>query len=424
MKYFLLIVFFIAFHQQFTNAQTNTHFTNEALRIDFTLSGNATNTQAAIFELKKEPYWGGSPMHQDAFDYGEFKIIVRDSTNNEILFSRGFCTLFEEWQTTDEAQSIYKSFQQSIRCPFPKEKISVCIERRGKNGKFHELLNTKINPADYAIIHTSIKDISTMKTLDNGSSNECVDIVFIGDGYTEEQMNKFHEDVQRMTDFFFSQAPFNELKKHFNIWVVDAISQDSGITDPRKNRWKETVLKSSFNTLNSDRYLESTHTYTIYDYAGLVPYDQIYVIANTKKYGGGGIYNHFSLTSVDNPKSSTVFVHEFGHAFAGLGDEYYTSETSYNDYYNQTIEPWQPNLTTMLDFDSKWKHMIDKSTPIPTPGTEEYFNKVGVFEGGGYVAKGIYRPSFDCRMKTNEAENFCPVCQKAIEDMVMFLIGK
>ncbi len=424
MKYFLLIVFFIASYQQLTIAQINNHFTKEALRIDFTLSGNATNTQAAVFELKKEPYWGGSPMLKDAFNYGEFKITIKDSANNKTLFSRGFCTLFEEWQTTEEAQTINKSFQQSIRCPFPKETITVYIERRDKNGKFYELLNTKINPTDYGIIHTSVKEISTMKLLDNGSPEECVDIVFIGDGYSKQQMNKFHEDVQRLSDFFFTQAPFHKLKQHFNIWVVDAISQDSGITDPRQNIWKETVLKSSFNTLNSDRYLESTHTYTIYDYAGLVPYDQIYVIANTEKYGGGGIFNHFSLTSVDNPKSLTVFVHEFGHAFAGLGDEYYTSETSYNDYFNQTIEPWQPNLTTMLNFESKWKHMVDKTTPVPTPGTEEYFNKVGVFEGGGYVAKGIYRPSFDCRMKTNEADNFCPVCQKAIEDMVMFLIGK
>ena len=424
MRYlFFILCLFVMLNFSGT-AQTNSCFTDESLRIDFILSGNNTETNASIFELKKESYWGGSPKTKDAFEYGEFRIVVKDSLKKSILYSRGFCSLFEEWQTTDEALNIDKAFQQSILIPFPNQKVNVSIERRTRDGVFYSILETNIEPDDYSIKKYSSPKVESHKLVDNGDADDCVDIVFVGDGYTREEMDKFHSDVKRLTDFLFKQAPFDKLKAKFNIWAVDVVSDDSGMTDPRKEIWKSTALKSSFNTLNSDRYLESEHTFLIRDYAGLVPYDQIYVIANTTKYGGGGIYNHFSLTSVDNEKSMVVCVHEFGHGFAGLGDEYYTSSTSYNDFFNQKIEPWQPNLTIMVDFESKWKDMIDASIPVPTPVKDEYNNTVGAYEGGGYVAKGIYRPMIDCRMKTNEAEGFCPVCQRAIEKMVLFLTNE
>jgi len=420
----IILILYIFFYTS-GNAQFKKYFTEESLRIDFILSGNATVTQASIFELKKEPFWGGSTMHTlDAFDYGEFRINVKDSTNQSIIFSRGFCSLFEEWQTTNEANSVDKSFFQTITCPYPKNKVYISIEKRSISGEFKKLLTTEINPNDYIISRARPLNVKFHKVIDNGNSAQCVDIVFIGDGYSKNEMAKFHKDVEQMSKYMFTQAPFDKYQNRFNIWAVDAISNDSGISDPRKEIWKNTVLKSSFNTLNSDRYLESTHTFLIRDYASVVPYDQIYVLANTDKYGGGGIYNHFSLTSVGNKRSKTVFIHEFGHAFAGLGDEYYTSETSYNDYFNVTIEPWQPNLTTLINFDGKWKNMMDNNTPIPTPAKEEYFNKIGVFEGGGYMEKDVYRPAYNCRMKTNEAPAFCPVCQKAIEKMILFLVGE
>ncbi|TLX74041.1 peptidase M64 [Labilibacter sediminis] len=425
MKHFTIILFLFAFVCSSATAQYRNFFTEKSLRIDFVLTGNHLQTQASVFELKQEPYWGGSTVNTiDAFEYGEFRVLVKDSTQQNIIFSRGFCTLFEEWQTTDEAQLMDKSFFQTAVCPFPKSTVHVSIEKRNKAGKFISLLNTEVNPNSYSILKTNTNKVTTHKLIDNGSASECVDIVFIGDGYTMDEIDKFHADIKDLSEYLFTQTPFNKYKNRFNIWAVDAISEHSGVTDPRKNSWKNTAVRSSFNTLNSDRYLESTHTYLIRDYAGLVPYDQIYVIANTKKYGGGGIYNHFSLTSVDNPRSKTVFIHEFGHSFAGLGDEYYTSETSYNDFYNLNTEPWQPNLTTMVDFDSKWKPMLDKDIPVPTPASEEYFNAVGVFEGGGYVSKGIFRPAYNCRMKSNEAPGFCPVCQHSIEKMVLFLIGE
>ncbi len=421
MRYIFFILSIILFVNPSVKSQIDNIFTDGSLRIDFVLSGNNTETKAAIFELKKEPFWGGSPKSADVFNYGEFRVIVKDTLQNEVLYSRGFCTLFEEWQTTEEAMVVDKAFQQSILVPFPKHKVNIAIEKRTRDGEFYSLLEVNIDPDDYSIKKSAAPNVKYHKLVDNGDAKDCVDIVFVGDGYTKEEMDKFHNDVKRLTDFLFIQEPFKSLKTKFNIWAVDVVSDDSGMTDPRKDIWKNTALKSSFNTLNSDRYLESEHTFLIRDYAGVVPYDQIYVLANTTKYGGGGIYNHFSLTSVDNEKSVVVCVHEFGHGFAGLGDEYYTSSTSYNDYFNQKIEPWQPNLTTLVDFDSKWKDMVDSNISVPTPVEEKYNNTVGVYEGGGYVAKGIYRPMIDCRMKTNEAEGFCPVCQRAIEKMVLFL---
>ncbi|SMO84697.1 Peptidase M64 N-terminus [Saccharicrinis carchari] len=422
MKRFASILLFSTCIPLLCFSQYASFFSEGSLRFDLLLSGNATETRAAVFELKKESYYGGT-VHKtiDPFNYGEFKVTVTDPVSNKRIYTRGFCTLFEEWQTTDEAYEMERGFFQTLTIPFPKNEVRVLFERRNKGGEFYTLVEMDVNPMEYGIVQSSIKNTKTHKIIDNGTKDECVDIVIIGDGYTQEEMVKFHEDVRRMSDYMFSQEPFATYKRKFNIWAVDAISEESGVSDPRKGIWKHTALKSSFNTLNSDRYLTSTHNFLIRDYAALVPYDQIYVIANTDKYGGGGIYNHFSLTSIDNPRSLPVFIHEFGHAFAGLGDEYYTSDVSYSDFFNLAIEPWQPNLTTLKDFDSKWKDMLAKSIPVPTPAQEKYFKEVGVFEGGGYVSKGIYRPWYDCRMKSNEATAFCPVCQRAIKNMILFL---
>ncbi len=425
MKQLTLFLLFFTISVLTVYSQYEDFFENGSLRIDLILSGNSAKTKVSVFELKKEPFYGGTLTKTiDTFNYGEFKIKVEDPDNSKTIYSRGFCTLFEEWQTTEEAKMIDKSFFQTITIPFPKKDVNIIVERRRKSGEFYELLNTRINPNDFGISKSGLKKVETFKLIDNGTKDECVDIAFIGDGYTKEEMEKFHKDVLRMCEYMFTQTPFDKYKDKFNIWAVNAISKESGVSDPRKDIWKDTALKSSFNTLNSDRYLESIQTFLIRDYAALVPYDQIYVLANTDKYGGGGIFNHFSLTSVDNERSLTVFIHEFGHSFAGLGDEYYNSEVSYSDYYNLEIEPWQPNLTTLKKFRTKWKKMVHRKTPIPTPAEEQYFDKVGVFEGGGYVSKGIYRPAYDCRMKTNEAPSFCPVCQKAIEDIILFLIEK
>lgn len=416
-----LFVIFLSIFAINSNAQYENYFTNEALRVDFTLSGDIKHTNIAQFEVIKEVQWGGSKTHlEPPFSRGQFQFVVKDSASQQTILKQGFSTLFEEWQTTTNENVSPMAFMQSIQCPFPKNNIIIDIERRNDKNEFERIHTFFINPNSYEILHKSAH-AATHKMIDNGASDKCVDIVFVAEGYTKDEMAKFHNDAINMTNYLFTQAPFNELKNKFNIWLVDAISEESGVTDPRKNIWKNTALKSSFNTLNSDRYLETTHTFLVRDYAGLVPYDQIYILANTEKYGGGGIYNHFSLTSVDNVKSKTVFIHEFGHAFAGLGDEYYYDKESYAGFYTNDSEPWEPNLTTLHNFESKWKKMMNKNTPIPTPSSNENPNTIGVYEGGGYSSKGVYRPYINCRMKTNEAPAFCPVCEQAIKDVILYL---
>jgi IgA Peptidase M64. len=199
--------------------------------------------------------------------------------------------------------------------------------------------------------------------------------------------------------------PYKSRKNDFNIWAVESVSEDSGTDFPHKNIWKNTAANSNFYTFRIDRYLTAPNQTDVCKLASNAPYDALYVIVNTSVYGGGGIYNFYGLSMSDDKYESEVFVHEFGHSFAGLGDEYYDSETAYDGFYNLKVEPWEPNITTMVNFSAKWKDMVGK-------------NGVGIYEGGGYMTKGVFRPREDCRMKTNTANDFCPVCQKAIRKMI------
>jgi hypothetical protein len=418
----IVLITFFTFSSVLTSQNVfDKNFEDASLRIDFTLAGDKDTETAYLTEIKKEPFWGGTKKNLiDRFDYGTYRLYVSDKNSGDTLYTAGFCSLFEEWQTTEEAKNDPKAFYQSVTIPFPKNDVTVEIKRRQRNGTLTQLLKTDISPDTYSVIKEKPVSADVVKIVDNGSSDKNVDIVFVADGYTKEEMDKYISDIKMLTDYLFSFPPYDKYKDKFNIWAVKSVSQESGCDDPRKNIWVNTAVNSSFNTFNSDRYLESLDVKSIRDYAANAPYDQIYVLVNTEKYGGGGIYNHFSLTSAGNDYSKQVFIHEFGHAFAGLGDEYfYTNDNTYSDFFDLKTEPWQPNLTTLVDFDSKWKSMLAKDTPIPTPSTDTL--DVGVYEGAGYVAKGMYRPAIDCRMKTNTAKGFCPVCRKAISDLILFL---
>jgi len=193
---------------------------------------------------------------------------------------------------------------------------------------------------------------------------------------------------------------------------------------PHKDIWRNTALGAHYYTFYEPRYLTSPNVFSIRDYASLVPYDAIYILANTSTYGGGGIYNFYALASAHSDRAKAeVIVHEFGHSFAGLADEYfYDKEDVFDEMYALNKEPWEPNITTMVQFDKKWKAELPQNCPIPTPVTDETkTQKTGLFEGGGYRTKGIYRPSYDCRMRTNNAPGFCTVCEKAVEKMIIFL---
>jgi hypothetical protein len=303
--------------------------------------------------------------------------------------------------------------------------VDIFIQKRTyETGKFITLLERQVDPGDYFINREGSPDVEYDEIMKAGKPKENVDLVFLAEGYTRDEMDAFIADVKKTTDYIFKQKPFNEYKDQFNVYAVKCNSAESGTDVPGEKIYKRTALNTSYYTFDVPRYLTTFDTKTIRDYASVVPYDHIFILINTNRYGGGGFYNHYTAATSDHAYSMEVAIHELGHGFAGLGDEYYNSSVAYSDFYNTEVEPWEPNLTTRVDFKTKWKDLIKESTPVPTPRTEEYEDVIGVFEGGGYVAEGVYSPYMDCRMKSNTSMGFCPVCQKSIEEMIRYYLDR
>ncbi len=404
----------------FAQINFDDYFIDKTLRIDYYHTGNNENDSYSIDELIEEPFYAGSHIHLiDTFNYGVYRMEAFDDETDKLIFSKGYATLFNEWQTTDEAKTIVKTFSETVTMPFPKKNIRVVFYSRDAENNLTKKLEYKMDPQNYFIKTERSKEYNSFEVLHNGEPSEKVDIVFIPEGYTKDELDKFKNDCNKFADHFFNTSPYKENKNKFNMYGIEASSEESGTDIPKDHVWKKTLINSRFYSLNLDRYLMTTDNKTLRDVASNAPYDQIVIIVNTNKYGGGAIYNHYSVIVSDNSYEDYIFVHEFGHGFASLGDEY-TGNVSYNDFYSKDVEPLDPNLTTLIDFNSKWKDLVDPSTPIPTPVEDQYLDKVGAFEGGGYVEKGIYRPCFDCTMKSAKANNFCPVCKRAIQQMIDF----
>lgn len=409
----------------FSQSHFEKHFENKTLRVDYLMGGDANSQTVFLKEMKEEPHWGGSKTNLiDKFGYGTFGFKLYDQVSGELLYSKGFNSLFQEWQSTAEAKEIQKAFYQVNVMPYPKNPVRFVLESRNWDGKMEKIWEYKIDPKNYFIGEEKPMPVPFTKISGNGDPATSVDVAFIAEGYTAEEMDKFRADVKRMAGYIFDVPPFDRYKERFNIYALESVSEESGTDIPGEHIYKNTAVNTKFYTFDIPRYLTTFDIKALHDISANVPYDQIFVIINTDKYGGAGMYNYYSSCSADHPLSYEVSSHEFGHGFAGLGDEYYTSSVAYEDFYNLKVEPWEPNITTIVDFDKKWKKMIDKDTPIPTPRTKEFEGKVGVFEGGGYMAKGIYSPVQDCKMKSNNEKHFCPVCEKAVEEIILFHIEK
>ena len=359
----------------------------------------------------------------DPFDYGEYRYRAF-TPDGQLIFSRGLSPLFPEWRSTEQANKVDMAMTQTIWMPFPKDSIHLSIEARNSRTKvFETLLEFDVNPEDKLIARTPL--IMPEAIQENGPMKDKVDLLFVPEGYSAEEMDLFREKARQFTEYLFQYEPYCDRREDFNIWMTVCPSQESGVDIPHHDIWRNTLCQSGFYTFYIDRYL------TIQDHTALAravasaPFDALFVIANDTKYGGGGFYNSYAMGTSDHRLSHEVFIHEFGHSFAGLADEYYDSEVAYsNDYYPNGIEPWEPNITNMTEFESKWKDMIAPETVTPTPNDSSYMNVVGLFEGAGYQTYGLYRPYFECRMKNNTASNFCPVCQRAISRMIDFYCGK
>ncbi len=411
------------------NPQYYSYFTDEQLRLDFIFGGDANSQNIYLSGLKGEPIWGGTRTNLvPDFSYGEYRLEVIDASGGNVIYAMGFNTLFQEWRTMEEAQHTPRAFKNSCRIPYPKNNVKVAIsERLREDGSYRKLAEFNIDPQDKSINRDIENNFPVTRIKENGHPQNKVDIVFVAEGYTAEQMEKFRSDVNRHIGYLFEMEPYKHRQNDFNIWAVESLSPESGTDIPHHDIWKQTAANSNFYTFKTDRYLTASDHTLLCQLTSNVPCDIIYVIVNTEKYGGGGIYNFYGLSMSDHSTTPQVFVHEFGHAFAGLADEYfYEMDESFIDMYNTAIEPWEPNITSLVEFEKKWKDMLDENTPIPTPvpaaanasGAKDQAQILGVYEGGGYMTKGIYRPVDNCRMRANNAIGFCPVCQRAIERMI------
>ena len=412
----LLLLAVIAQAQDFDQ-----NFTLNTLRLDYTFSGNADRQDIYVDELCRLPGWYGKRNRLAELPVeGNGQITVKSHATQEVIYRNSFSTLFQEWLSYDEAKTMKKSFENVFLVPMPKDTVDITVNLMNNRHEVMATLTHTVVPTDILIHHKGERNVTPYEVLlQPADTAHCIHIAYVAEGYQEAEMPTFLEDARIAMEALLSHEPFKSLRDRFEIIAVKSPSKDSGTSEPRRGIWRETALQSHFDTFYSDRYLTTLHLKQLHDWLAGTPYEHIIVLVNTEEYGGGGILNSYNLSMTHHPKFRPVVVHEFGHSFAGLADEY-AYEQEQIPMYPADVEPWEPNITTMVDFESKWRDMMATSTPLPTPDNNMYAHAIGAFEGAGYSLKGVFRPTHDCRMRTNENPEFCPVCQRAIRRLIDF----
>ena len=442
-------------------------FTGLTLRFDYTHSGTATEEHFSLDQLRLEGPWPGSRTQLvDDTNLGKYLFEVVDTASGQALYSRGFASIYGEWETTGEArQGTWRSIHESQRFPEPKGPVRLILSKRGPDGSFHPIYTGEVDPHSRFVNRAALPPRGKLWTIfENGPPATKVDLLILGDGYTRKERSKFRRDVKRLTDILFDTEPFAARKNDFSVRAIHVPANASGISNPRRNIWRDSPLGLSYNSLDLDRYVLTLANRQVRDIAAQAPYDALILITNDRKYGGGGIFNLYAVTAAHSSQAPYVFVHELGHSFAGLADEYYTSAVTYEDFYPTGVEPWEPNVTALLDpANLKWADLVTPGTPIPTPWdqqpydeasytyqekrsalraegaseekmetlfnearsvtqplleNEAYAGVVGAFEGASYQTQGLYRPQADCIMFTRNPKEFCAVCTAAIERVI------
>ncbi|MBR5562967.1 MAG: peptidase M64 [Bacteroidales bacterium] len=384
---------------------------SQTLRVDYIFSGTDKASEISLDEMSRFDGWAGRKVNLKGVPVrGNGQILMTDAQSGDTLYRQAFSTLFQEWQTTEEATKVRKSFENVFLLPMPQTPAKVKVEIYDFYGNVCASLRHDVDPKDILIRKIVPVPAEHKYLLQSGLPEEKIDVAIVAEGYTKEEMDIFYADAQKAMDALFRHEPFGKYKDAFNIVAVALESEESGVSVPGAGEWKNTALKAHFNTFYMDRYLTTLRLKNMHDKLCGVPYEHIVILANTDTYGGGGIFNSYTLTTAHHPSFEPVVVHEFGHSFAGLADEYYYDDM-YVQYYYPHTEPWEQNITTLKDFDSKWKDMLDAG-------------QAQLLEGAGYQSKGVYRPAPDCRMHTNKADCFCPVCQRAISRIIEFYISQ
>ncbi len=439
------------------------------MRLDYYHTGDANQEMFSLDRVVIEPLpWPGNlAKNIDDSNLGKYLFEVRDRASNRLLYSRGFASIFGEWETTDEAKTLNRTFSESLRFPAPEAPVQIILKKRDAENAFREVWSINIDPKDEFVDTSRPPSPGPVLAIQNmGDPATHVDFLILGDGYTAAERPKFEKDARRLADILFSTSPFKEHRQDFNVWAICPPSEQSGISRPSTGLHHRTPLGATYDAFGSERYILTFDNHALRDVASFAPYEFIEVLVNGNTYGGGGIFNLYSTVAADSLWSPYVFVHEFGHHFAGLADEYYTSDVAYLPPARR-VEPWEPNITALLDpRNLKWKDLVAPGTPIPTPwdkaafeaysrdiqkrrrqiradnrpeaemdalfteekqheekafAAEKYAGKVGAFEGANYQAQGYYRPEVNCIMFTRH-DAFCAVCRRAIERVISMYI--
>lgn len=441
-------------------------FLDKTMRVDYFHTGSKGQEIIALDRIVSDGPWSGSRTRLlDTTNLGKYFFEVIDRDTNQPVYSRGFASIYGEWETTPEAKTRAATFHESLRFPWPKRPVQLVLKKRDASNAFQQIWSTLIDPDSRFVNRADVKSSGTLTTvMFNGAPAEKVDLLVIGEGYTAAESSKFQSDIKRLLAKLFDTEPFKSRKKDFNVRALQLPSEKSGVHRPRTRDDRRTAISTEYNIFDSERYVLTFDNRALRDAASAAPYDFLEILVNEKQYGGGGIFNDQSTVSVDSGFAEYVFVHEFGHHFAALADEYYTSPVSYQTGASEHPEPWEVNVTALHDpARLKWRDLVDKDTPIPTPwdkeayethqreyqaerrrlreanvpesemdklfrrelewstkflSSQKYFGKVGAFEGASYEAKGLYRPEVDCIMFTRDEVGFCRVCRRGIERII------
>ena len=383
------------------------YFEDRTLRVDYTFSGNAERQQLYVDELVALPRWYGRRSRLSELPLrGDGQITVKDKQSGRVIYLHSFSSLFQEWLATEESRRTQKSFENVFLVPFPKQTVDITIELRDYHEKVIASMTHTVDPKDILIRKAGDHLVTPYVTLQQAAdTSRCIHVAYVAEGYQQHEMGTFLDDCKVAMEALFQHEPFREMQSRFNMVAVMSPSEESGTSEPAKGIWKNTALGSHFDTFYSDRYLTTLHLKRLHDVLAGTPYEHIIILVNTDHYGGGGIYNSYNLSYAHGNRFRPVVVHEFGHSFGGLGDEY-----AYGDddprYFADT-EPWEPNLTTKHHFKGKWENLVKEG-------------KAGFVEGGGYLTKGVWRGFENCRMRTNEEPEFCLVCKQALIRLIDF----
>ena len=347
------------------------YFTDRTLRLDYSFAGNAEKQTISLDELATMPRWYGKRQRLAKLPLeGNGQITMRDHRTHEAIYRNSFSTLFQEWLTYDEAKTTSRAFENVFLVPMPKDTVDVTVELRDNRRQVTTTFTHTVAPTDILIKHIGERHVTPYLTLNQADdTTRCIHIAYVAEGYTREEMPLFEKDARRAMDALFAHEPFKSLRGRFNIVAVESPSAESGTSTPHDGVWKNTALHSHFDTFYSDRYLTTLHLKDLHDWLAGTPYEHIIVLVNTSEYGGGGILNSYNLAAMHHAQSLPVVVHEFGHSFGGLADEY-AYDFEQIPMYPHDVEPWEPNITTRKDFKSKWEDMMGKQG-------------VGLYEGAG-----------------------------------------